>query len=45
MKEKRNGIRFFIFMAAFVDGYRVVKEMADDFNSNGLFEKNEGDYF
>lgn len=45
MKEKRYGIRFVIFMAAFVDGYRVVKEMADDFNRNGLFEKTRGTIF
>lgn len=42
MKGKRNRIQFVIFMAAFVDGYRVVKEMADDFNRNGLFERSKG---
>ena len=37
MKEKRDRIRFVFLKAAFVDGYRVVKEIVADFNRGTIF--------
>lgn len=45
MKEKKNGFRFVFLKAAFVDGYRVVKEMVNDSKAKNFPEKDEGDYF
>ncbi len=45
MKEKRNGSRFVFVKAAFVNGYRVVKEMVNDSKAKNFPEKDEGTIF